>query len=118
MLKFLYNRYKERFYDFLIEDFYGIIPEEVREPSIDFLQKARPSLERFWSIQAYNIQRRSISDPKNAQLYQGFLLNIRTLLAIVSKGNVGERENIKTEKTNKDDPFQNIKDFVKLNKTK
>lgn len=119
MLKWIYKRYKHRFYEFLVEDFYGDIPESVREPSIDFLVKARPALERFWSIQAYNIQRRSISDSKHAELYQGFLLCIRTLLVVVSKGKVGVVEGgVRSEVVKPPDPMREVEEFVRLAKEK
>jgi hypothetical protein len=119
MLKWLYNRYKNYFWDLIVADFYGDIPETIQEPSIEFLSKARPTLERFWSVQAYNIQRRSISDPKNAQIYQGFLLNIRTLLAVVSKGKYGIANAVITsEKPAEVDPMKSVEEFIKLGKAK
>lgn len=118
ILKFLYNRYKETFWDFIVQDFYQDIPKHIKEPSISFLSNARINLEPFWSIQAYNIQRRSISDVKNAQIYQGFLLCIRTLLVITSKGKVGTREEVKVDQQPKDNPIERIEEFVKLAKDK
>jgi hypothetical protein len=117
MLKWLYQKNKQKFWDFMVADFYADIPDNIREPAIDFLSNARPTLERFWSIQAYNIQRRSISDAKNAQIYQGFLLCIRTLLSVVSKGKTGAREEMAIEGEKKKDPLKSVEEFIKLGKT-
>lgn len=118
LMKWLYLNNKEYFYDLLVTDFYGEIPDHVKEPSIEFLQNARPTLERFFSIQAYNIQRRSISDSKNAQIYQGFLLSIRTLLAVISKGKNDIKNEEKVALPDKENFQSKIEDFVKLGKQK
>ena len=119
ILKYLYNRNKQYFWDLIVADFFGDIPSKIKEPSVEFLSNARGVLEPFWSIQAYNIQRRAISDPKNAQIYQGVLLSIRTLLAIVSKGKVGVTEaEVKAPVEKEQDPMERIQAFIKAGKTK
>ncbi len=117
MIRWLYKRYKNRFYDLFIEDFYGFIPNEVTEPAIDFLANARAPLERFFSIQAYHMQRRSIGDTKNALLYAGVLLHIKSLLAIVSRGKViKDTTNIIPEAVA--DPLKGVGKFIEEGKKK
>jgi len=95
----------------LVEEFIGEIPASVKEPAIDFLTNGRIALERFFTIQAYKIQKRSIGDVKNAQLYAGILLHIRSLLSVLQKGKIEKEDFIVEEK--KEEPANFISDFVK-----
>lgn len=86
LCRILYRRYKSYFHEEIIKDFYSEIPESIKEPSVEFLSKAGNTLERFFSIQAYNIQMRSIGDTKNSQFYMGMLAHIKSLLFVIRKG--------------------------------
>jgi hypothetical protein len=68
----------------LVRDFYGEIPTSLKEPSMMFFSQNRRNLERFFSIQAYKVTRRSIGETKNAQFYDGMLAHIKSILVAVS----------------------------------
>ena len=82
---FIYRIYKDKFYDKLIQEFIGEIPDVVREPVLDFLADRKVLFEKFLSIQAYHIQRARINSKKNTEFYDGALLIIRAFLAAVNK---------------------------------
>lgn len=115
MLRFLYNRYRSRFYDLLIEDFYGTIPKELKEPTLTFMADHKDKLEKFFTIQAYHMQRRSIMDGKNADVYKGILVHIRSVLVLVQSGKRSEYAPVEEPKK-APSPLDGVKDFVKLGK--
>ncbi len=113
-LRFIYKKYPKEFSELMVENFYGEIPSSVREPSIEFLSNARGPLEKFFTIQAYQIQRRSIQDTKNSMFYSGMLAHIRSLLSIIQKSRpiIFETEMPEVEK----DPIDKVNNFVKAYK--
>lgn len=111
-LKFLYRRYTSVFHDFLIEEFYGMIPDDLKAPSIDFLCNGKDKLERFFSIQAYNFQRRSIMDSSlKAEEYKGVLIHIKSLLAVLAAGKPKPTQMPKPKKVI--DPLKGIQSFIR-----
>lgn len=106
ILDLLFKRYKKDIYDRMIMDFYGDIPKSVSEPSIEFLANARTTLERFFSIQAYHIQKRSIGDRKNDQFYAGALMHIKSLLVAIQNGRL--KEEVKPEVENTQDNTESL----------
>lgn len=121
--KLLYRKYKSYFHEEIIKDFYSDIPESIKEPSIEFLSKASNVLERFFSIQAYNIQMRSIGDTKNSQFYLGMLAHIKSLLFVIRKGAKIKGDWAPTQTTvddsgNVDRFFNDLKKYSKNDKKK
>lgn len=116
MLRFLFNRYKKQFEDMLVEEFYGSIPASLREPSIEFLAQNKNTLERFFTIQAYIVQRRAVGDIKNAEVYKGVLIHIKSLLLVVSRAKVVVKDS--TIETDKEKPEDGIMDFLSKAKAK
>lgn len=117
MLRFIYNRFKHRIWDLLVEDFYGYIPADLREPSLEFLALGKEKLEKAWSIQAYQMQRRSIMDNKNADVYKGMLIILRAQLLILEKGGKVKYEKPEPAKEVVD-PSAAVEDFVKKGKAR
>lgn len=115
LCRWLYRRNTAVFHDLLIEDFYGTIPESLKEPSVEFLCNAKDKLERFWSIQAYTFQRRSImADPKEAGEYKGVLIYIKSMLILLSKGAPSKKAEVQGKKEK--DPVEGVMEFVRLGK--
>lgn len=84
-LRWIYKRNPKFFQDCMVEDFYGFIPGDVKEPALDFLVGSRHQMEQFFTIQAYNIQKRAIQDTKHSEFFNGMLAHIRSLLIVVQK---------------------------------
>lgn len=49
-----------------------------------FFSDNRRTLERFFTIQAYRIQKKAAVEPKNAQFYSGMLAHIKSILVAVT----------------------------------
>src|SRR5258708_1960865 len=94
LVKFCFRHYKKEIENKFLIDMYGMITERLKQSSIDFLANGKDKLEKFFSIQAYEMQRRSIMDNKNAQVYQGMLLHIKSLLLLVRAGKSVETTSI------------------------
>lgn len=118
-INWICNRYKQYVYDWLISDFYGSIPDSTKLPSIDFLVNGKEKLERFFSIQAYTMQRRSIMDDKNVEVYKGILIHIRSLLALISSSEKPKPGSIDTSievEKKIDEDVDGVQDFLKKGK--
>ena len=109
-INWVYRRFKREIESMMLMDMYGFIPSDIRQPSIDFLVNGKDKLERFFSVQAYEMQRRSIMDEKNAQKYQGMLIHIKSILLLLRAGNKQVVNIPDVEK--KPDPVEMAKSFV------
>ncbi len=109
-LRYVYKKYKKELEEMFIESYYGFIPSSVREPSLDFMASARTVLESFFSIQAYNIQKRAIQDSNNTDKYNGMLIHIRSLLAAIQRGKLHKEEFTVPEKV--EDPLSTVNEFT------
>lgn len=116
MLRWIYKRYRQQIYDLLIEDFYGTIPKDVKEPAMTFFADHKDKMDKFLQIHAYNMQRRSIMDGKDAEVYKGILIHIRSLLVLTAAGKKSGYAPVeaKPEKN----PLDGVKDFVKKGKAR
>lgn len=114
LARLVYKYCKTEIHDIMLEDFFGMVPPALREPSMDFLALHREKLERFFTIQAYKMQRRSIMDEKNAQEYRGILIHIKSVLMLIQSG---KKETVTpTEEVVRPDPMKNVSDFIKEGK--
>ena len=110
-LTWLFKKNEAMFAEIIVEEFYGFIPQSLKEPVMDFMSGSRNALERFFTIQAYNIQKRSIGDIKNTQYSAGLLMHIKAVLLMVQrKGNPREEAEIPEEP--KDNPLDRVKEFL------
>ena len=110
-LNWLYRKNETLFAEIMIESFYGQIPNNLKVPTMDFLLGSRNMLEKFFTIQAYNIQKRSIGDIKNTQYYAGILMHIKSILALIQRGRI-IKEDVDIDKK-EEDPINKVKDFIK-----
>jgi hypothetical protein len=88
LFKYIYRKYKSRFYDELVLEFMGQVPDAISEPVIDFLADKKVLFEKFLSIQAYHIQRARVQSGKSgksADFYDGALMIIKAFLVAVNK---------------------------------
>jgi|ERR1035437_2394540 hypothetical protein len=110
ILRWIYKNNEPEMGDIIVQEFYGSIPSSLRSPAMDFLANGRNVLERFFSLQAYHIARRSIADTKNQSFYDGQLMFIKALILSVSKSSQNKVEPIPSEAEN--DPMEGVKDFI------
>jgi hypothetical protein len=109
-LHWLYRRNEPLFSEFMVEEFYGTIPDTLKTPAMDFLSNAKKPLERFFSIQAYHIQKKSLGDVKNTQFYIGQLSFIKAIINSLSKTST-HLTDVKMEKV--DDPIDGVTESLK-----
>ena len=119
MFNLIYRHYKSKFYEKLVEEFMGEIPDAVSAPAIDWLADRRVLFEKFLSIQAYHIQKARIQSKKSQDFYDGALVIIRAFLAAVSQRTiqrttivpvVDETAKVADEKKGVDDFLAGFKD--------
>lgn len=80
LISWFFKKYKFQIYDLILVEFFGDIPESLKEPSLEALAKHKNTLEKFFAVQAYSLQRKSITDTKNAMFYDGALMLTKALL--------------------------------------
>lgn len=110
ILRWIFEKYRSVFFELFVEDMYGYVPEKFKKPSVDFLVNCREKLIPFFSLQAYEMNRRAINDPKNAQVYHGILVHIRSLISLIEKGEKPEASKITPEP--KDDSLAQAESFL------
>lgn len=115
MFKIIYKIFRKRFIEEFIRETYADIPKDILEPSIEFMAKGRNKLEAFFRIHGYNTQRRALHDSKNAQLYQGMLIETKALLSLVMTGSHEPNEVVRKEKKKEESPdvMVSISEFKK-----
>lgn len=111
MLKWIFKRYRNRFEDFFLEEYFGFIPSDTKEPSLKFLAQNRQILEKFFSLQAYNMMKRARNDDKNYDRYMGFLAHIRFMLMAIQREKI-ERYEATIPETPAEDLMKKVVDFV------
>ena len=101
------------FQDFMVEDFIGQIPKDIREPSIVFLSKGKETLTRYFLYQAYTIQRRAVADIPNAERFQGMLVFMKILLSSLETSTPRETVELNIPEEKKEDPLVKVDTFTK-----
>ena len=94
MLRWLFNRYRDKFVDFFIEELIGPIPKEVSDDSIKFLANGKERMEMWLRWQSFVIQRKAASNPKDSEVYRGVLIHIKLLLMILDRVHSSPREGV------------------------
>ena len=118
-LKWIFKRYKMQFYDMAVADFFGDIPENLRQPSLEFLANGRNTLERFFSVQAYLLTKKAVNDGKNTDFYSGALMISKALLhAIRSEPMEKDKTGSVVAVQQEDETLKNISEFEKQAKEK
>lgn len=113
-LKWIYRKYEAQFADIIVEEFFGNIPRDVAVPALDFLANSRTVLEKFFSIQAYNLTRKAIGSGKNVEFYNGALMIIKAFALGMNRTRTQKVEPITNEK--EIDPLEGVNEFLKLSK--
>lgn len=98
MLRLVYKMFKTKIWELVVEDMFGNIPKDVSEPSLEFLGNGKDTLERFFAINAYQLQRAAINNPKQSDIYTGMLIYIKSLMITVKRAPT-TREKINIKKT-------------------
>lgn len=92
MLKIVYKLFKKRFIELMVEDMFGSIPKDLSEPALDFLANGKETLEKFFTLEIYKIQRKMVHDHKNSDVYLGMMIIIKALtVAITGRKSVAEK---------------------------
>lgn len=68
-------------------------------------------LERFLTIQAYYITRRSIGDVKKQDFYTGILFYIKSLISLTQRGKIIKPQVVIEDKEK--NPIEGVESFVK-----
>jgi hypothetical protein len=110
ILAWLYKRYENLFADIIIIEYFGNIPRDVNVPALDFMANNRTVLEKFFSIQAYNLTRKAIGSGKNVEFYNGALMIIKAFVLGMNRTR-GVKVDPITEKAEVN-PLDGVNDFL------
>lgn len=112
ILEWLFNKYSYEFEMLMVNSLIGEIPESTKEPTIEFLQDNRKQLEKWLLHQNYVLQKRAVSNPKDAAVISGMLVYIRILMSIISRERP-EKNRKDTSITEEKNPVDGVKSFLK-----
>lgn len=90
ILLFIYKRFPTYFQEFIIADFLEGVPEKMMDQAIEVLAEKRTKVERALYFQAYHIQRRMVADKDKADIFFGYLLQIKVMLALLAGSSASE----------------------------
>lgn len=110
-LNWLYKGNENIFAEIMTKSFYEEIPKNLNEPTLDFLSSNKDVLERFLTIQAYYITRRSIGDVKKQDFYTGILFYIKSLISLTQRGKIIKPQVVIEDKEK--NPIEGVESFVK-----
>lgn len=82
--RYLFKKHRRWFEDYLLEDMIGYIPPSVNEPGAEFLANSGDKLTKWLLWQSHIIQKKQVSEPHNAEIFRGMLLQIKILLIAAS----------------------------------
>ncbi len=99
MLKIIYNLYKKRFLDLMIDDMLLDIPKNISEVGIEMLSNQRELVTKFLYWQAHSVHRRDPSDFLNMERKMGMLIQIKLLLTLIGNSPRKEEEHPVVGKT-------------------
>lgn len=83
ILRLIYRSFAAKFQDFLVEDFVGSLPSEVKKEYYSLLNSQKKTLQRANDFLAFQLHRRMAIDPKNSERYQGMFMQLRIMDAIL-----------------------------------
>ena len=110
LLKWIYKKYQPEISDLIVLEFFGNIPRDVATPALDFMANNRTVLEKFFSIQAYNLTRKAIGSGKNVEFYNGALMIIKAFVLGMNRTR-GVKVDPITEKVEVN-PLDGVNDFL------
>ena len=114
IVKYLISKNKDAIYDFVVEEFIGVVPDSVGSPAIDWLADHKVLFEKFLSIQAYHIQKARIQSKKSQEFYDGALMIIKAFLVAVSKKSASRETIVPKLDVNKqtEEQIASVKSFM------
>jgi len=83
ILRFIYRRFSSKFSDFLVEDYLERVPTKVKDDAIQVLYEQKHKLQRLNDFMAFQLHQRLRFDHKNAEKYQGMLVQLKVMDALV-----------------------------------
>ena len=85
ILKLIFDKYRNYFFAFFVEEMVGSIPEHVQEPAMQFLANGREKMTK-WILYWVNIlQQRITTDKREIEVQQGMILMLKIFLNLVLK---------------------------------
>lgn len=79
----LYKMFRDRFLDLMVEEFLADVPDDITADALSVLATKRKSIKKWLYWQAYWLQRRNVSDVRNADRVQGSLIQIKAMLHLL-----------------------------------
>jgi len=83
ILRFIYRRFSSKFSDFLVEDYLERVPTKVKDDAIQVLYEQKHKLQRLNDFMAFQLHQRLRFDHKNSEKYQGMLVQLKVMDALV-----------------------------------
>jgi 5'-deoxynucleotidase YfbR-like HD superfamily hydrolase len=113
IFEYFYKRYEKKIEERIISQFFADIPENLREPSLEFLAGGKNTLERFFSIQAYRLTRRAVQEKDKAEFYDGALMIIKAFLFAISSVKIQPKPVAVQENKEVKKPEDGVREFEK-----
>lgn len=79
LLKFIFRLYRRDILDLAVAEFFHDIPTDIREPAITLMAEHRMKLDKLFLYQAFLLQRRIATSPKQVDLLFGMLLQVKLM---------------------------------------
>ena len=83
LLRIIFESNKKAFLQFAVEDLFGQIPAKVSDPGVTVLMDQRAKMEKWFMWMAYVLQRRMLSNPREAEMIHGMLLQIKMMAQVI-----------------------------------
>jgi len=83
ILRFIYRRFSSKFSDFLVVDYLERVPTKVKDDAIQVLYEQKHKLQRLNDFMAFQLHQRLRFDHKNSEKYQGMLVQLKVMDALV-----------------------------------
>lgn len=85
MKRFLYERYKQDFIGYLVQDYLHEIPDDISDPAIKVMEEQGRKLRKLFLFMASQLHHRMLTDRKNSAMYEGMLVNLKILDSLIGK---------------------------------
>jgi hypothetical protein len=92
ILRFVYARYKQTFYDLLVEDLLLDVPQRVTDTGLSLVAEKREQVIKWLYWQAHALSRRNPAEIGNADKRLGMLLQIKMWLVLIGQAPKGKEE--------------------------
>lgn len=110
--RWLFNRNRRLFEDWVLEDLIGHIPVSVNEPASDFLANSGVKLQPWLMWQSNIIQRKAIAEPQHSEIFRGMMLEIKIILLMAGRKNSPMKKVAEKEVEAEKDYSKGVDDFI------